>query len=1521
MRYLYFLFCLPLYGALSVTVTSVTQTQALFQEQGFSGPCTIAVSSSPSLSPLHPDVSTEYPGSSIDTSRGDTIISADGATRTVTIGHMNDDRALANFTTYYYQVSGCGATVTGNFVTANLSIGTTRSEQTPFNASKWGNLGLPAFDWATKKSYVDPLTGATLIPMATSIQTWRTGCGASGCSPGQYRAFTDWEGGNGWTNPVGILAGSATNASTGNTNPLDLYADLNANNSDPIPYDWHRTLEDIGIVVWGSGTSSTAADRVIDLCIFFNPTSGCVSNTIQVTLPTGSVAHVSAAGSTDPDRTFPAAFPSSPFFGWTGKTTSPLIPNERREAYGAVAISGKTLSLGNASLQGFFSDKLAAGNRIWISGSSCGTDHVCTISAAPANSGSVTVNETPGDTPTTTGAIGAYVSDLYLASVPRGIGVGSGVIVAGAGAGGGDLGGDITSINGTHLTISTQCQTAVSGARVTFKIPFRAYGWGIRVWKDNANGTAKIGLKFKLAGSGAPIGVQPGGDKCSSVQVTSGDGKPGYLCSITSEVTGFGWLAFIATDGTTRILSYRSNFSFDDTQGNVFYSGSTNSSGGRTVLKYTYTGNYTTELNYKYTCAPAGDCPGFADQITSTDLMPHSSKADLNQQIQANQGGALPAYNSSIYGDWTASNGAVAYEGSSGHFAFFCNIYAGQGQPTSGGPGWCATIDLSQSPAKVVRLIHTLDGTGAPNARFGSLHSPQSIESRPNTLFLSLDGLDANSTSTLHGGPFQAPVLSVLQNDGVTWNSNTCLSWPPAAIMPCFVQSSTGTGSATASAVLKINPYVGDSILVGCLSEGGSSPCTASDNQGNTYQSVVFQGTNPATTILCAPVVTSGGSFTVTVSTTGASRISALVDEYSNIGSCTPDNTSTSSGTGASLSAGNVTVTHPNSLVFAVGRSNGGGKTGTSWKPGYLYGLRASTANTTAQEIGMSEEQIFPSVGSYNPAGTFSASDAWQMVGAAFRPVSSGTLYYSTCPSGSAPYTDCVTFRLPQGGVCNNAATAVEKSTWPCPWNAKYSQFPLMRAGDNAFDAAVNGWIDSEHFHILSVSPDAGNTLRVVAARNGTYDYCSINPWHGQTNPLSVDGYYQFEHVNGWTLTMMPGTFNSCGSSVLLQDQVSGNVQELGHSFSGHFQIGKSPNGINFITGANTIYNTQFANLQQIPPVLNSSGTYFHGIGRGQLQSYTDDSQWTAGSAGAPWALDMDAFVDWFSRSSTLITGSIYKIQAGGSATASNATYKIQPMIGWSGRYQLKDVSGPSSSVDATPFSMCFAILAGECHAGSSANDIYANLPGADNAGLCYQGSELGQVPCIIFGNNAPGGGLRQFGIYTNDPTGSHSRFITNGWSSQGRQWSYTHGTAYPTGQWAMLMGSNSIDGFGMTGFMVSLPPWEEKKDPNNDFKSFMVKIPAGPKYAEVQFGYSRYIGPGNLPTNGLYCTSRAENCNTSAASLFNFDSEPRTLTECTSGCTITIPAVAPNVMYYRVRRSADGTTWTDEDAKAVALP
>jgi hypothetical protein len=120
---------------------------------------------------------------------------------------------------------------------------------------------------------------------------------------------------------------------------------------------------------------------------------------------------------------------------------------------------------------------------------------------------------------------------------------------------------------------------------------------------------------------------------------------------------------------------------------------------------------------------------------------------------------------------------------------------------------------------------------------------------------------------------------------------------------------------------------------------------------------------------------------------------------------------------------------------------------------------------------------------------------------------------------------------------------------------------------------------------------------------------------------------------------------------------------------------------------------------------------------------------------------------------------------------------------------------------------------------------------------------------------------------------------------------------------------------------MISLPPWQEKSDPDNDFKTVSVTLPRGSQYAQIQFGYSRYIGPGKSPASGLYCTARAESCQTSQTPPFLFASEPRSVAPCVAGCTINIPVVGPNVLYYQVQRSTDGANWETSDLQAVALP
>jgi hypothetical protein len=119
------------------------------------------------------------------------------------------------------------------------------------------------------------------------------------------------------------------------------------------------------------------------------------------------------------------------------------------------------------------------------------------------------------------------------------------------------------------------------------------------------------------------------------------------------------------------------------------------------------------------------------------------------------------------------------------------------------------------------------------------------------------------------------------------------------------------------------------------------------------------------------------------------------------------------------------------------------------------------------------------------------------------------------------------------------------------------------------------------------------------------------------------------------------------------------------------------------------------------------------------------------------------------------------------------------------------------------------------------------------------------------------------------------------------------------------------------------LPTWLEDTQNRTVGGGITVQVPSGAgAYARVQFGYSRFSQ--GTPAN-FYCSGRAEACNTSTASgsPYSFDGETgTTATPCSAGCTIAVPAMAPNLVYWQIQVSPNGTTWTNwGDVEANAVP
>jgi hypothetical protein len=706
-------------AAQSVKVVGATPTQAVVSIQNANGFCALALSESSSLAPLAHDVDpTLYPGSNIDMFRADTVTQS-GGTRLVTLGHMTGNRALAAATTYYLRVSGCGATVSATIATPTVGIGTTMQWPVPIDPSGWGELGFPNIDLVNRQTYIDPLTGVRMIPINLAGHwSWRTGGGWTATYPLTQtgsNAFADYAGGSGWNNPADVLNGPSSDASTGSTSPIDLYTGQETPDGSPW-HGWH-TLDDLGVLIYGSASSGSAPDNKISVCIFLNPSSGCVGQPIIISLP-ARFAQVASAGS-DPDHPWPASFPSPLFAGWG---INAPIPAEQRMSSGTLSAANGVLTLASINGTQYFSDVLSKGNRIKIAGSGCSPNSMCTI-ASVANAASATSAE----------------------------------------------------------------RISVNNAA------FSAYGWGIRIQKLTAKGTIVVGARWKAAGSES-VGTQAGTPPCSFVQVTSGDGKTGYVCEVNSPQSGSDYLYFIADDGTVRRFSaalvpnHQAQLSsmaaadrpnsgnnipyyplgFDPVNPNWFYVACPNNSGSTSIYQLAYGGDYTQDLDFQYaggsdTTLPDSYAPAL-DRMTWSNLMPPSQGRDLNSQVVA----GYPNYNAAIFGDWKHPN----FAGVSGGKAFFYNLYSGQ----DGGPAWIAVVDLPSG--NLSNLIHTADGTGTNGlVRWAAEHSVQAVNSSPNTMFQASNILNSNNSSKLLGGPFVMPVLGVSR--GGSFSLNTALPWPP----------------------------------------------------------------------------------------------------------------------------------------------------------------------------------------------------------------------------------------------------------------------------------------------------------------------------------------------------------------------------------------------------------------------------------------------------------------------------------------------------------------------------------------------------------------------------------------------------------------------------------------------------------------------------------------------------------------------------------------------------------------------
>jgi hypothetical protein len=287
----------------------------------------------------------------------------------------------------------------------------------------------------------------------------------------------------------------------------------------------------------------------------------------------------------------------------------------------------------------------------------------------------------------------------------------------------------------------------------------------------------------------------------------------------------------------------------------------------------------------------------------------------------------------------------------------------------------------------------------------------------------------------------------------------------------------------------------------------------------------------------------------------------------------------------------------------------------------------------------------------------------------------------------------------------------------------------------------------------------------------------------------------------------------------------------------------------------------------------------------------TDDVGVPLGTAGTPF---------------TNVTGQLWKLAGG----ATNLLPKFLATFAYVGRSALVDVSGPSSNIptDSTgSYTYCVTLVAGECRARSSVNDVFVNAPYVSYGycpypGIAQQGDDTNAICIGPLGVGT--GNLVQFGL-TQDSTGATQRRLGPAFSRWKQQSVFWNMSITPTGQIGFSQ-VRWLDGVRSENIITAIPQYRTGDTVDRStFIPISVTIPApgdSGVNAEVEFWYTE---------DGGFCTSRQEACVVAGSTIqavpWYWESETFSRASCASGCTITIPALSQRVLYYRVKRYSTG--------------
>ena len=399
-------------------VLGTTATQALVSYTAPDGnACTIQLSQSQSLTPLALDVDPgTFANSNSDLSRPGTV--PDGLSRTVVLGQRTAQyatagtysgvrhfsRALQALTPYFGQVTcpSTGATTTFTFTTTNIPLGQTYGDPWLSDPSHPGDQPWP--EWlggAAPESFIDPLTGAYLYRIGVRGNLWTYWSGAFGSAYNQAQ-IAPCDAAGPWTSPCNVTAGSGSTTVGASTAPLVIRPFLTPTYGNS-SYAAIITLDQLSVLLTGYVNSTTASDRVLDICLSLNGGASCASSTVQATM--GQTSSQQTVGQA------PVSIWDTPQLGtipWLLDTNPRFNMQEASPHSGTATVSGNIVTNNPAASGSAGSDLFSL---YWITG---GNGH---IRLSTNNDACVTP---PANTTSTEYAITGFVngSQLTVAGTP-----------------------------------------------------------------------------------------------------------------------------------------------------------------------------------------------------------------------------------------------------------------------------------------------------------------------------------------------------------------------------------------------------------------------------------------------------------------------------------------------------------------------------------------------------------------------------------------------------------------------------------------------------------------------------------------------------------------------------------------------------------------------------------------------------------------------------------------------------------------------------------------------------------------------------------------------------------------------------------------------------------------------------------------------------------------------------------------------------------------------------------------------